>query len=221
MPTDCGPSQALSELLAVSATLVVHSGMPERKVRTNTFHRGPYPLARKISCLIRSCGTALPNLSSTHDSHVKRGIKLRIKSALLAAIMAVAGLAGLAGTANACTSADGGHSCLHSAANFTGSRFDDAAASTANWGAHSYIGTSVRLYAGDGSLSNVSSMRNFDPNSTVAVYYNSNYRGPCFTITANGRASNFANVRLSDGTTANDRMNSHHYNQRCGPLVNS
>jgi hypothetical protein len=145
---------------------------------------------------------------------------MRIKAALLAVGIAVAGLAGLTGTANACTSADGGHSCLYSAANFSGSRWDDGARSTVRWGDHSYIGTSVRLYAGDGSLSNVSSMRNYDPNSTVAVYYNSQYGGPCFTIAANGRASDFSRVRLSDGSNANDRMNSHQYNVRCGTVYN-
>ncbi len=145
---------------------------------------------------------------------------MRIKAALLAVGMAVAGLVGVTGTANACTSADGGHSCLYSAANFTGMRWDDGARSTPNWGAHTYIGTSVRLYAGDGSLSNVSSMRNYDTNSNVAVYYNSNYRGGCFTIAAGGRASDFARIRLTDGTNANDRMNSHRYNYTCGPVHN-
>lgn len=146
---------------------------------------------------------------------------MRIKAALLAVGIAVSGLVGIAGTANACTSADGGHACLYPARDFGGgAKWDDGALSTANWGAHTYIGTSIRLYAGDGSLSNVSSMRNYDTNSNVAVYYNSGYRGGCFTIAAGGRVSDFARVRLSDGTNANDRMNSHHYNRTCGPVHN-
>jgi hypothetical protein len=149
---------------------------------------------------------------------------MRIKATLLALGVAVASLVGLSGTANACTAADGGHSCLYSAAGLgTGPnklRWDDGARSTENWGDHFYIGTQIRLYAGDGSLSNVSSMRNYDPNSTVAVYFNSRFRGGCFTIAAGGTASDFSRIRLSDGTNANDRMNSHQYNVRCGPIHN-
>ena len=145
---------------------------------------------------------------------------MRIKAALVAVGMAVAGVVGLTGTADACTSAGGGHTCLYSARDFGGPRWDDGALSTANWGAHTYIGTNVRLYAGDGSLSNVSSMSNYDFDSNVAVYYNSNYRGGCFTIAAGGQVSDMARIRLSDGTNANDRMNSHHYNRTCGPVHN-
>jgi len=145
---------------------------------------------------------------------------MRIKATLLALGVAVASLVGLSGTANACTAADGGHSCLYSAANFSGSRWDDGAKSTQKWADHYYIGTKVKLYAGDGSLSNVSSMRNYDPNSTVAVYYNSGYAGPCFTIAANGRVSNFMSITLSSGKSANDNMNSHQYNERCGTVYN-
>jgi hypothetical protein len=145
---------------------------------------------------------------------------MRIKAALLAVGLAVSGLVGLAGPANACTAADGGHTCLYSAAGFSGSRWDDGALSTEKWADHSYIGTSVRLYAGDGSLSNVSSMSNWDFDSNVAVYYNSGFRGGCFTIAAGGQVSDMARIRLSDGTNANDRMNSHHYNRTCGPVHN-
>lgn len=145
---------------------------------------------------------------------------MRIKAALLAVGLAVSGLVGLAGTANACTTEDGGHTCMYSAADLTGFRWDDDAKSTERWADHSYIGTSVRLYAGDGVPNNVSSMDNWDRDSTVAVYYNSRYRGGCFTIAAYGQVSNMARIRLTDGTNANDRMNSHHYNRTCGPVHN-
>jgi hypothetical protein len=141
---------------------------------------------------------------------------MRIKAALLATGLAVGAVVGLAGTADACTSAGGGHTCLYSASNFNGSRYDDGALSRPDWGALTYIGTNVRLYAGDGSLSNVSSMSNWDQNSRVAVYYNSNYRGPCFTIEAFGSVGNMYDAILTDGSRANDRMNSHHYNRTCG-----
>ena len=143
---------------------------------------------------------------------------MKIKSVLLAVGVAIAGLAGFTGTASAapCTY---DHVCLWSNAGFTGYKYDTFY-SQPNWGNLRYAGTSIPLYRGDGVATNVSSLDNWDPDSTVAVYYNSLYRGPCFTVAAYGSASDFTRVRLTDGTVANDRMNSHHFNRLCGQVYN-
>lgn len=104
--------------------------------------------------------------------------------------------------------------CLHSGANFSGYHYNSYY-SQPNLGNLRYAGTQIPLYAGDHVPSNVSSFENNDPDSPVAVYYNSSYRGPCFTISAGGGYSNFAVIPLSNGLTANDNMNSFHFNQYC------
>jgi hypothetical protein len=145
---------------------------------------------------------------------------MRIKLALLAAGVAVVGLVGLAGAGTAqaapCTY---DNACLWANINYTGYRFNNFY-SQSSWANIRYDGTSVPLYRGDGVSTNVSALDNWDPDSTIAVYYNSGYRGPCFTVAAYGSASDFTRVRLTDGTGANDRMNSHRFNVRCGTVYN-
>ncbi|MFG2671524.1 hypothetical protein ACPXCP_27220 [Streptomyces sp. DT20] len=89
--------------------------------------------------------------------------------------------------------------------------------SRSSWANITYTGTSTALYKGDGVLTNVSGATNGDPDSRVAVYYNSNYAGPCFTIKPNGSVF-FKNVGLSNGRVANDNMNSHRFNVTCGSI---
>lgn len=144
---------------------------------------------------------------------------MRIRAALLAASVIMLGLVGVTGTANAAGPCTFQNACLWSGINFTGSRFNNFN-SQPNWGNIRYDGTSVPLYRGDGVGTNVSSLDNWDPDSTIAVYYNSGYRGPCFTVAAFGQVSDFGRARLTDGTGANERMNSHHFNVRCGTVYN-
>ncbi|RSM64467.1 hypothetical protein DMH04_51255 [Kibdelosporangium aridum] len=147
---------------------------------------------------------------------------MRIKAALLAAA-AVAGLAtvGLATTATTAAAAPCtlNNACLWSNPGFGGYRFNNFY-SQSNWGAVNYDGTTVRMWRGDGVATNVSALDNWDSDSRIAVYYNSGYRGPCFTVANFGSASDFRRVRLTDGTNANERMNSHHFNRTCGTVYN-
>jgi len=142
---------------------------------------------------------------------------MRISSVLATVGLMMASLLSFAGTGKAavCTY---DHSCMFSNASLTGYWYDDGGLSRPHWDAVAYRSTSIRLWAGDGVYNNVSSMDNWDPNSTVAVYYNSNYAGACFTIRAYGTVHDFSFVTLNNGTRANDRMNSHRYNYNCGPL---
>ncbi|HUQ58964.1 peptidase inhibitor family I36 protein [Lentzea sp.] len=132
----------------------------------------------------------------------------------IAAILAAAGVAAVSlvateTTASAACRAD--YACMYSASNYTGLKREDFNSRT-NWGQITYNGSSIALYRGDGSQLNVSSMENRDPNSYIAVYYNSGYRGACFRIRPNGSVPNFQTIPLSIGGDANDRMNSHQFN---------
>ncbi|MGQ4488171.1 hypothetical protein LRE75_26935 [Streptomyces sp. 372A] len=89
--------------------------------------------------------------------------------------------------------------------------------SRSSWANITYTGTSTALYKGDGVLTNVSGATNWDPDSRVAIYYNSNYAGPCFTIKPHGIVF-FRSVGLSNGRVANDNMNSHRFNVTCGSI---
>ncbi|MCG8927593.1 peptidase inhibitor family I36 protein [Lentzea sp. CC55] len=131
----------------------------------------------------------------------------------IASVLAAVGVAGVSlvaaeGVANAACTYD--HACMYSASDYKGLKRDDGY-SRPNWGQVTYNGTSIALYRGDGSQQNVSSMENRDENSYIAVYYNSNYAGPCFRIRPNGKVPNFQSVKLPNGD-ANDRMNSHKFN---------
>ncbi len=120
--------------------------------------------------------------------------------AVVLAMGVVAGLAGFSGTAQAeVPECSGGEACLWSGANFTGARFD--VPSDGTWPAFA-----------------VRSVRNGDGNSPLALYYNSNQRGPCFTVAAGGRVSDLERVRLSDGGPAYDRVRSLAFNRTCGPV---
>ncbi|SMC48605.1 peptidase inhibitor family I36 protein [Lentzea albidocapillata] len=132
----------------------------------------------------------------------------------IASVLAAVGVAGVSlvaaeGAASAACRAD--YACMYSASNYTGLKREDFSSRT-NWGQITYNGSSVALYRGDGSQLNVSSMQNRDPNSYIAVYYNSGHAGPCFRIRPNGSVPNFQTIRLSIGGDANDRMNSHKFN---------
>jgi hypothetical protein len=141
---------------------------------------------------------------------------MKMKSVLAAAGLVAGGLVGLSGTAVACTY---DNACLYSNPSFGGYVFNNYN-SQPNWGAVRYDNGSYALWRGDGVGTNVSSLDNWDPNSRIAVYYNSQYRGPCFTVAAYGSASDFRRVTLSNGSNANDRMNSHRFNYTCGPVYN-
>ncbi|MFD4668890.1 peptidase inhibitor family I36 protein [Lentzea sp. NPDC058450] len=133
----------------------------------------------------------------------------KIASVLAAVGVAAVSLVTAQGVANAACTYD--HACMYSAANYTGLKRDDGF-SRRNWGEITYSGSSIALYRGDGSQQNVSSMQNRDPNSYIAVFYNSNYGGSCFRIKPNGSVPNFQSIPLSRGGDANDRMNSHEFN---------
>lgn len=89
--------------------------------------------------------------------------------------------------------------------------------SRSSWANITYNGTSTPLYRGDGVLTNVSGATNWDMDSRIAVYYNSNHSGPCFTIRAGGQVF-FNRIVLSNGRSANDNMNSHQFNVTCGSV---
>jgi hypothetical protein len=149
---------------------------------------------------------------------------MKIKSTLLAAAVAVAsaaGVVGFTGTASAQGPCTVDNACLWSGTNFSGMRFNNFY-SQPSWHNVRYDGTNVPLWARDGVAANVSSLDNWDFDSTIAVYYNSGYGGPCFTVAAGGMVSNFARVPLSGvpGGNANENMNSHHFNRRCGTVYN-
>jgi Peptidase inhibitor family I36 len=134
------------------------------------------------------------------------------KAALLAVgVVTAAAVVGPAEAALACSTGD---ACLYSAANFGGYHYETFY-SQPNLGNVRYAGTQIPLYAGDHVPSNVSSLDNWDFEHPIAVYYNSGYRGPCFEIPTGGAERNFANRRLSNGLSANDDMNSFHFNRHC------
>jgi hypothetical protein len=123
---------------------------------------------------------------------------MRIKSALLAVGVAAAGLVGFAGSAQAAGACPADTACLWSGADFTGTRF---------------------VFPTDGRWPSfvVRSVRNADPGSPAALYYNANYRGPCFTVRAGGAVSDTRNVRMTDGGTG-DRTRSIRFDQVCGTV---
>lgn len=124
---------------------------------------------------------------------------MRIKAVVLAAAV-VAGLAGFAGAAQAADSTcPGGEFCLWSGAYYTGTRF--VVPTDGRWPTFA-----------------VRSVKNGDSDSPVALYYNSNQRGPCFTVAASGHVSDLTRVRLSDGGSAYGRLNSLAFNRMCGPV---
>jgi hypothetical protein len=138
---------------------------------------------------------------------------------------AIAGVLGLAPTAQASTSCTSPNAddkvCLFQNAPATDGgvvRIDFL--SRPSWVPLQYDNSSHYLYAGDGVLTNVSAAINWDLNSRVAFYYNSNYYGPCFTVAAGGQIGSFARIALSNGRSANDNMNSHHFNRTCGTVYN-
>jgi hypothetical protein len=147
---------------------------------------------------------------------------MRVKAALVAVGIAAGSLFGLAGTAQAACQAE--WACLYSHNNLGGYKYTSFN-SQPNWGSLRYggSGSNIPLWNGsDTGFYNVSSMENKDHNSPIAVFYNSEYRGSCFTIRSSGTVLDFANVRLAGGTkhnwVANDMMNSHHFNQTCGTV---
>jgi hypothetical protein len=147
---------------------------------------------------------------------------MKIRTGTIAAAAMIVGAAtlfGFTGTASAIGPCTADNACLWSAANFTGMRFNNFN-SQPSWHNITYDGTNVRLWERDGVANNVSSLDNWDLDSTIAVYYNSGYAGPCFTVAAGGQASNFAQIPLGGvpNGRANDNMNSHHFNQRCGAV---
>ncbi|MEU7786298.1 MULTISPECIES: peptidase inhibitor family I36 protein [unclassified Amycolatopsis] len=142
-----------------------------------------------------------------------------MRAAAVVAAVAVAATVGVGAAGPAEAACQAQYACMYSNSDLGGYKFENFN-SQANWGSLRYAGTSIPLWAGDGTYNNVSSMENKDTNSPIAVYYNSQYRGSCFTIRSSGTVRNFANVRLSgdnhDGWVANDVMNSHHFNIACG-----
>jgi hypothetical protein len=144
-------------------------------------------------------------------ARTKRGF---LKKAVMLAVGAAATVAVVAPADAALASCRTDYACLYSNADFGGYKYETFY-STTNLGNVNYGGTSLPLYSGDGVNSNVSSLDNWDFDSPITVYYNSGYRGPCFEIPAGGAKYDFASVRLSNGKTANDNMNSFHFNYHC------
>jgi hypothetical protein len=136
-----------------------------------------------------------------------------MKKAVMLAVGVVTA-AVVVGPAQAAFACSTGNACLYSDADFRGHHYETFY-STPNLGNVRYAGTSVPLYAGDGVLNNVSSLDNWDFDHPIAVYYNSGYRGPCFNIPTGGSNRDFSTVRLSNGKSANDNMNSFHFNYHC------
>ncbi|MEA5360925.1 peptidase inhibitor family I36 protein [Amycolatopsis sp., V23-08] len=142
---------------------------------------------------------------------------MRTAAIVTAAVAAAAFGIVAAGPAQATCRAQ--YACMYSNSNLGGHKYENFN-SQPNWGSLRYGDANIPLWAGDGTYDNVSSMENKDTNSPIAVYYNSQYRGSCFTIRSSGTVRNFADVELSgdnhDGWAANDVMNSHHFNIACG-----
>ncbi|RSM64468.1 hypothetical protein DMH04_51260 [Kibdelosporangium aridum] len=129
----------------------------------------------------------------------------------------VAALTVIGGTAAATTvesPCQQGSVCLWSQPNFTGLTHTSVR-SVPSWGALTYDGTQIPLTSATHPVTSVDNRGN---GFRVALYYNSGYRGPCFTVAAHGTVSDLRQVRLSDGSSAHRRMTSHAVNRSCGPV---
>ncbi|GAA3000951.1 hypothetical protein GCM10020229_11450 [Kitasatospora albolonga] len=143
---------------------------------------------------------------------------MRLRNLAVAGLLAVAAVGTGVGTAVASAPCTPNNACLYSDANYQGGKFDNFNRQP-NWGQVTY-NNGIQLYRGDYVATNVSSLDNWDLAQNIRVFYNSQYRGACFTVAAGGEVSNFAYVTLSDGTNANDRMNSHIFGGTCGNVYN-
>ncbi|MGF1340716.1 MULTISPECIES: hypothetical protein [unclassified Streptomyces] len=126
------------------------------------------------------------------------------------------GVSGASASSHTCTY---DNACLYENAELEG-MYLDSNSSLAMWSLSRYAGQPDTYgkspYMGDGVKTNASSLDNWDIDSVIGVFYNSSYRGPCFTVGAYKRAMNFKSVTLSSGGgVANDRMNSHQFNNAC------
>ncbi len=138
-------------------------------------------------------------------------------SSVLATASMVAAFTATGGTATANTvesPCQQGHFCLWSQPNFTGLTHTSTR-SAPSWGALTYDNTQVPLTS---AAHPVSSLDNRGNGFRVALYYNSGYRGPCFTVAAHGTVSDLRHARLSDGSSAHRRTTSHVFNRSCGPV---
>ncbi|MEU9298428.1 hypothetical protein [Streptomyces sp. NPDC048266] len=111
------------------------------------------------------------------------------------------------------------NACLYSDADFSGYIRDDYS-SRSSWESINYDGApNILLYWGENNPRNVSSVDNWDTDTRISVYYNSQWLGPCFKIAAYGYVSNMAYITLSSGKSANDVMNSHLFGNNCSGTV--
>ncbi|MFI5530433.1 peptidase inhibitor family I36 protein [Kitasatospora sp. NPDC051853] len=147
---------------------------------------------------------------------------MRLRNLAAAGLLALTTVAGVGvgvGTAHANPSCPDAYACLYSDAGFSGYKRTDFN-SRSSWAAVTYDGTSIPLYRGDGVLTNVSSLDNWDKVKPIAVYYNSGWAGPCFTVAVFGQVSDFGGIVLPNGKSANDNMNSHRFGYTCGAVYN-
>ncbi|MFD7321161.1 hypothetical protein ACFV9D_08705 [Streptomyces sp. NPDC059875] len=144
---------------------------------------------------------------------------IRRISAMLLAVASLFGVGVVTAAPTQAASCTPDNACLYSDADFGGYKRDDYS-SRHNWEIIYYPGTpDIPLYRGDGYLFNVSSIDNWDTDTRISVYYNSQHFGPCFKIAAYGYVSNMAYINLSNGKTANDVMNSHLFGNNCSGTV--
>jgi hypothetical protein len=147
-----------------------------------------------------------------NSARTKRGFMTKAAMLAVGAAAAVAVVAPADAALAACKTGD---ACLYSNAGFQGYKYQTFY-STPNLGSVRYDNAaSVPLYSGDGMGTNVSSLDNWDFDHPITVYYNSGYRGACFEIPTGGSARDFSTIRLSNGLSANDNMNSFHFNRHC------
>ncbi|MGW1775072.1 hypothetical protein [Streptomyces sp. NPDC002104] len=142
----------------------------------------------------------------------------RISAMLLAAASLASGAVLMAAPAQA-ASCTPDNACLYSDSDFGGYKRDDYS-SRSKWEDIYYAGTpNIPLYWDDNYLFNVSSIDNWDTDTRISVYYNSQWLGPCFKIAAYGYVSNMAYITLSSGKQANDVMNGHLFGNNCSGTV--
>ncbi|MER5635683.1 peptidase inhibitor family I36 protein [Kitasatospora sp. NPDC002227] len=145
---------------------------------------------------------------------------MRLRNLAAAGLLALAATGVGVSSASASTACANGYLCLYSDSYWSGAeRVDFYSRST--WTNITYAGTNTALYRGDGVGTNVSSVDNGDFSKNVAFYYNSNYSGPCFTVAAGRWIGDFSAIGLSNGLSANDNMNSHHFGYTCGTVYYS
>ncbi|GAA1138644.1 hypothetical protein F4556_007031 [Kitasatospora gansuensis] len=145
---------------------------------------------------------------------------MRLRNLAAAALLAAAATAtGVgAGTASADSDCPTEYACMYSDAGYEGFKRVDFY-SQKSWRNVTYDGTGIPLYRGDGVPTNVSSMQNRDTAKYVAVYYNSNQTGPCFSIASFAGVYDFSWIGLSNGLAANDNMNSYLFTYKsCGTV---